>query len=170
LSIPLASLIAYGTLLLLKKPFQKITLKDIAQNPGVEHCASLAHENTRADAKFGSTTVCPVLSKQLLGEARNGGYTTDDLARARVRRESAPGSALQGWRQEIARGECSLTMNAFAGEDGKLSEEVVKTWFIGERFPDGYKPARKTTLSCAAKVASEIRAKMRLLENEKGGK
>jgi len=171
LSKPLASLVAYGTLLLIKKPlFQKITLKDLASNPGVEHCASLAHANTPSDAKHGATKVCPILSKQLLEEARDGGYTAEDFARIRVRRENEPGSDLQGWRSEIARGECSLTMNAFAGKDEKLSDEVVKTWWIGERLPDGYKPLRKTTLRSAAKVASKIRETMKQLNKEKGGK
>ncbi len=61
-------------------------------------------------------------------------------------------------------------MNAFAGKDEKLSDEVVKTWWIGERLPDGYKPLRKTTLRGAAKVASKIRETMKQLNKEKGGK
>lgn len=168
LSIPLAALIAYGTVFLLKKPlFSKINLQDIALNPGVEHCASLAHTNTPSDAEFGATSVCPNLSKKLLEEANDGGYSAHDFARIRVRRESEPGMNLQGWRGEIARGECSLTLNVFAGNDGKVSREIIEQWWIGERLPDGFKPARKTTLWRAAKVGTDIRNTMKELQKTK---
>ena len=165
LSIPLAALIAYGTVFLLKKPlFSKINLQDIATNPGVEHCASLAHTNTPKYAEFGATSVCPHLSKKLLEEANDGGYTAHDFARIRVRREREPGMNLQGWRGEIARGECSLTLNVFAGDDGKVSKEVIDRWWINEQLPEGFKPARKTTLWRAAKVGTDIRNTMKKLE------
>lgn len=60
-------------------------------------------------------------------------------------------------------------MNVFAGKDEKLSEEVVRTWWIGEQLPEGYKPSQKTTFLRAGKIATKIRETMKQLR-EKGGK
>ncbi len=166
-STPLAYLVAYGTLFLIGKLFRKITLSDLAYHHGVEHDASLTRQNALPTAKHGPTQTCPVLCKQLLEDAHEGGfYTIEEFSKARIRREKEPGTRMDELRKEIARGEAALALNVFGGADGKMSAEVMRTWWVGERLPDGWAPSKETTLLSTAKIARQIRLMMNRLRNE----
>lgn len=166
-SPPLAYLVAYGTLLLIGKLFRKVSLSDLAYHHGVEHDASLTRQNALPTAKHGPTHACPVLCKQLLDDAHEGGYyTVEELSKARVRREKEPGTRMDELRKEIARGEAALALNLFGGEEGKMSAEVMKSWWIGERLPDDWVPSKEVTLLSTAKIARQIRLAMNRLRKE----
>jgi len=166
-STPLAYLIAYGTMFLIGRLFRKVSLSDLAFHHGVEHDASLTRQNTLPTTKYGPTSACPVLCKQLLEDAHEDGYyTVEEFSKARVRREKEPGTRMDELRKEIARGEAALALNVFGGTEGKMSADVVRTWWIGERLPEGWVPSREITLLSTAKIARQIRLTMNRLRKE----
>lgn len=166
-STPLGYIVAYGTLFLIGKLFHRVSLNDLAYHHGVEHDASLTRQNALPAAKHGPTHACPVLCKQLLDDAHDGGYyTVEELSKARIRREKEPGTSMDELRKEIARGEAALALNLFGGEDGKMPAEVMRTWWIGERLPEEWVPSKEITLFSTAKIARQIRLTMNRLRKE----
>jgi len=67
-----------------------MSLKDLARHELLEHDASLAHTDAIEGKEYAPTVVDKLYLKLLIADAKDGvGLTTEDIARARVRRESA---------------------------------------------------------------------------------
>jgi hypothetical protein len=104
------------------------------------------------------------------------GLSVKDFARIRVRREEETGNEnTTTIGREIARGEVALVFHIFGrdfpvstkygsakagGYERKIPTDVLKTFFHDERIPEGWEPARKTTLLGTVKKAREIRLAM----------
>jgi hypothetical protein len=89
LSYPLAAFLTWGSFILVQQ-WKKMSLKDLARHGLLEHDASLAHTDAIEGKEYAPTVVDKLYLKLLIADAKDGvGLTTEDIARARVRRESA---------------------------------------------------------------------------------
>jgi hypothetical protein len=74
-----------------------MSLKDLARHGCVEHNASLAHGDAIEDKEYAPTLVDESYLRLLLADSKDGvGLTVEDIAKARVRRESACPQPLDG--------------------------------------------------------------------------
>jgi hypothetical protein len=79
-----------------------MSLKDLARHGCVEHNASLAHGDAIGGKEYAPNLVDESYLKQLLADSKDGvGLTAEDIAKARVRRESEYPQALDGVHAEI---------------------------------------------------------------------
>jgi hypothetical protein len=79
-----------------------MSLKDLARHGCVEHDASLGHRDVVEDKEFAPTLVDESYLRLLLADSKDGvGLTAEDVAKARVRRESECPQALDGVHAEI---------------------------------------------------------------------
>jgi len=168
LTWPLAIVLAVGGYLLIHK-WWKIDLEDLALHNGVEHDASLAHDDASLATipSYAPTTVDTSLLDQLLNDSADGKVMTAvDIARARVRREALyePG-AIDGVHQEIARGEVALVLGIF-GAGKAVPLEHLRCWIQEERFPEGWvRPERRLGLLHTVWISLEIRHSMNNLRS-----
>jgi len=89
LSYPLAAFLTWGSFILVQQ-WKKVSLKDLARHGLLEHDASLAHVDAAEGAQYAPTCVDESYLSLLLDDATDGfGLTAEDIAKARVRRESA---------------------------------------------------------------------------------
>ena len=77
-----------------------------------------------------------------------------------MRREAEPGTQLDALKQEVARGEPAIVLNVFGNDRQRVPVDVIRTWWVGERFPDGWRPTRKVTFFSMIKTAFAIRMAM----------
>jgi len=79
-----------------------MSLKDLARHGCVEHNASLAHGDANDGKEYAPIRVDESYLKQLLADSKDGvGLTAEDIAKARVRRESDYPQPLDGVHAEI---------------------------------------------------------------------
>jgi hypothetical protein len=79
-----------------------MSLKDLARHGCVEHNASLAHGDAIDGKEYAPTSVDESYLRLLFGDSKDGvGLTAEDIAKARVRRESAYSQPLDGVHAEI---------------------------------------------------------------------
>jgi hypothetical protein len=101
LSYPLAAFLTWGSFILLQQ-WRKMSLKDLARHNLVEHDASLAHDDATEDREYAPTLVDESYLAQLLADSKDGvGLTAEDVAKARVRRESDYPQPLDALHAEI---------------------------------------------------------------------
>jgi Peroxidase, family 2 len=169
LSWPLAIVLAVGGYILIKA-WWRINLEDLALHNGVEHNASLAHDDAPSGLKpsFAPTVADPSLLNQLLNDSSDGKVmTAADIARARVRREATyePG-AIDPVHMEIARGEFALVLAIFGG-NGAIPLDYLRTWMLEEKFPVGWvKPKQRVTLLRIILLSWEIRRAMEAMRQK----
>ncbi|EMD33529.1 heme-thiolate peroxidase [Gelatoporia subvermispora B] len=123
---PLAYVLAHGGFLLLGQRGQTICLADLARHNRIEHNASLAHPDAGHRDEYAPTHVHKDLLEEFLAHSKDGELITpDDVARARVRRESVSGP-VDGLHAEIARGEMAIVMHLFnnPNADPELHEKL----------------------------------------------
>ncbi|KAI0959155.1 hypothetical protein AcW1_004071 [Taiwanofungus camphoratus] len=114
LSLPLAWFLTYGGFYLLGQRRKRICLADLARHNCIEHNASLAHPDVEHRDEYAPTEICPDLLGDFLRHARDGSLMTpEDVARARVRRESTYDTPMDPLHAEIARGEMAIVLNLF---------------------------------------------------------
>ncbi|KAL0948793.1 hypothetical protein HGRIS_008923 [Hohenbuehelia grisea] len=163
LSHTLATLLTFGSYTLLRQA-PPLSLLDISRHGGVEHNCSLAHRDImQVDYEYPPMNLDSCLMQKLVAESQDGEFLdVEDVARARVRRESAPeykNAPLDALHAEIARGEMSLVLGIF-GDGKRISLDVLKDWFENERFPEGWKPEGPQgffkTFTTARKIRDEM--------------
>ena len=164
LSWPLAAFLSWGGVLLLGQ-VGHLSLHDLSRHNRIEHDASLTHLNTPLSEEYAPTHSCPRLFAAFLRDAKNGKIGVEELAHARIRRESQRGTVLNSVQQEIARGEVALVIQIFGGPEFAVPLDILKSWWWDERLPEGWKPTRQTGLLDTVSWASKIREKMQELRD-----
>ncbi|KZT23229.1 hypothetical protein NEOLEDRAFT_1136873 [Neolentinus lepideus HHB14362 ss-1] len=167
-SLPLASFLTYGGFILLQQ-FGAISLTDLARHNHTEHLASLAHgDPVPWDAEYAPSAVDLELLEQLMGDANleKGGFDVESCAKARVRREAAYAGDLDMVHAIIGRGEMALTLGILGGEDKVVPSEMLRRWFVEERFPEGWKPTRRWTLTGTLLTQLDMRIRMGRIRRE----
>jgi hypothetical protein len=109
------------------------------------------------------------LVKNLLLRSTDGRVlTTDEVAKARVERESQC-PVLNCVQAEIARGEMAIALDIFGQEntDGQSAPlDLLREWLVEERLPDGWKPTHTQGLLQTIRTARELRNQMATLRKE----
>ncbi|KAH9177618.1 Cloroperoxidase [Lactarius sanguifluus] len=148
LSTPLAHLLVHGGIFLLGQ-IGAFGLNDLARHNRIEHDASLVHDDTKAE------------DGRVL--------TAEDIARARVERESQC-PALSSLHAEVARGEMAIALGLFGQENADHQEgvplEMLHQWLAEERLPEGWKPTHTQGLLQTIRTAREIRSLMDTFKKE----
>ncbi|OCH94367.1 Cloroperoxidase, partial [Obba rivulosa] len=156
---PLAYVLAHGGFALLGQRGKTICLSDLARHNRIEHNASLAHPDAGHRDEYAPTHVHEELLEEFLAHSKDGEIITpDDVARARVRRESVSGP-VDGLHAEIARGEMAIAP-APAPLAG-VRVDYLRTWIHQERFPDGWHPYHKVGLIHTMEMSGKIRSAMK---------
>lgn len=164
LTWPLAIFLTIWGWVLIRR-WGSLNLEDLAIHNGIEHNASLAHEDASEET---SPSYAPIgVNVEMLGELLKGSedgkvFTAVDIARARVRREATytqPG-AIDAVHQEIGRGEMAIALQLFG--DGKgIPLEDLRVWFQEERFPDSWTgKGKRVGLLATIRVSKIIRDHM----------
>ena len=170
LSTPLAHFIVYGGIYLLGQ-VGAFCLKDLARHNRIEHDASLAHDDTKGRDEYAPISPDLSLVQKLILQAKDGrDLTAEDMARARVERESIC-PVLNGLHSEIARGEMAIVLGVFGqGYDAEHHQgvplDMLREWLTEERLPDGWKPTHMQGLLQTIRNAWEIRSLMTTFKNE----
>ncbi|TFK53278.1 Cloroperoxidase [Heliocybe sulcata] len=159
-SLPLALFLTWGGYLLLAQ-FGHITLDDLRRHGYIEHIASLAHGDPNGDEEYAPNTVILDLMDDLMKDGRDGHLDALAVARARVSRESSYSIPIDGLHAEVARGEMALVLGIFGGEEERVDLEMLRQWFVQEKFPPNWKPAHRQTLWQTVKTAARIRRYMK---------
>jgi len=185
LSSPLAVFITIGGWLLIKRYFgQRINLFELGLHNGVEHDASVVHDDCPPGQKDAPVAIRPDLvadfAAQVVTRAREDSgssgaveetdvlVTERDIARTRIRREhlSKPLSAVHA---EIARGEMAIILGVWhqrlGGSEG-APLPWLRTWLAEERLPPGWKPDHVQTLKDVVSRSSAMRAEMKRIRKE----
>jgi hypothetical protein len=168
LSTALARFLVYGGILLLGQG-GAFDLKDLARHNRIEHDASLVHDDTKGRDEYAPTTPDLSLVKNLLLQAEDGHVlTAEDIARARVQRESQC-PVLNGLHSEIAKGEMAVALDVFGqgkGDHQGVPLGMLREWLAEERLPEGWKPTHTQGLLQTIRTAREIRNMMVTLEDK----
>ena len=68
------------------------------------------------------------LTAAFLADAREGHFDVEEIARARVRREAAPGVTIDAVHQAVAAGEAATVLLLFGDDAQHVPDDVIKTW------------------------------------------
>jgi hypothetical protein len=168
LSTPFAQFFVHGSIFLLGQ-VGTFCLKDLARHNRIEHDASLGHGDTKDRDEYAPISPDLSLVKKLLLQSKDGQVlTAEDIARARVDRESEC-PALDGLHAEIARGEMATVLGVFGQGDAKhfgVPLDMLREWFTEERLPEGWKPMHTVGLLHTLRTASELRNLMATFKDE----
>ncbi len=102
---------------------------------------------TRKDHYFGNSwDADPQLVAQFINETNtygNGNVDVISLAHSRYRawddsRHNNPDFDFNPWRMLVAYGESGFVHEALRGSSAKFDECMIKSWFLNERFPEGW--------------------------------
>ncbi|TFY77764.1 putative heme-thiolate peroxidase [Hericium alpestre] len=168
LSAPLGYLLGYGAIVLMRKmpPFD---LYDFAAHGGIEHNASLYHDDADGEKYapvFANEKKLEDFLSKLPAKVR-----AEDIAAVRVAKEDAyetvPLDALHG---EIARGEVSISLGVFTEKGEEVDGvplERFREWLSKERFPEGWTPHHVHGLLETVMTARDIRLGMERIRKEK---
>ena len=161
LSFTLAASITIGGHMLLSQ-YSSLSLADLARHNCIEHDASLGHWDARGTLEYAPDEPSQCLLSHLLEHSSdNATMSMHDFAAARVARESAYGvPPLDSLHEEIARGEISMVLGIFGGQDGRVPNDVLREWWERERFPEGFKPNHEQTLWHTVRGSQKIKSMM----------
>jgi len=132
-------------------------LHDIAKHNLLEHDASLVHLDTPDGEDFAPITIDQNLVDELENDVQREEEDSSsaepvmdlyDAARARLRRENAC-RPINMIRQEIARGEISLTITVLKiTSNGKVGVPIewIRSFIGHEKLPDNWRPTHKQGL------------------------
>ncbi|KZT63885.1 Cloroperoxidase [Daedalea quercina L-15889] len=165
LSLPLATFLTLSGHILLAQ-YSHLSLADLSRHNFIEHDASLGHWDTLPTLEYAPDLPSRCLLNHTLAHSSDGKtMSMYDFAKARLERESAySGRALDPVHEEIARGEMSMVLGIFGGQDGRVSIDVLREWWEHERFPEGYKPTHQQTLLETVRGSWKIRQIMNKME------
>jgi hypothetical protein len=160
LSHPLAWLITNGGYLLTGQ-FRMMSLGDLCRHNGVEHHASLVHEDTLKGHEYAPALLNKIMLQALECDTfdRSGKFSLDDFARTRNRRERESGE-LDDLHAEIARGEVALTLDIFGEVDHTIDLGCLHQMWTEERFPTDWHPTHEQTLARTILTAQSLKQRM----------
>ncbi|EIN10121.1 Cloroperoxidase, partial [Punctularia strigosozonata HHB-11173 SS5] len=174
ISMPLAYFLSYGALL-----HPRVELSDFALHNHVEHDASICHEDGEIFDLFAPCPVIPKMFDDFVKDSATGTHcNARDIAATRVRREAeslkaraaqfarftmAATSDYDGLHAEIARGETALVLGIFGGghPTPMVSFDVLRSWWVDERLPDGWRPTHVQKLGYTVDLSKAIRQEMK---------
>lgn len=168
LTKPLAYLLAI-TGVFLCGDGRTVDLHRLAKHGVIEHDASLSRQDTEPPNKYAPTTVDPELVDELMHTSPNDFLVLNDLAAARVSRESqARGGPLDFIHAEIGSAESALILQVFGDEKLEVEKDVLRDWFIDGRLPDSWKcPERMIGLLTSMSVTKRVKNAMASIRNPK---
>lgn len=134
-----------------------VDLDRLGKHNVLEHNASLTRHNVQPPNEYAPIEVDPNLVAQLMRMSSNDYLTLNDLAAARVLRESQAGP-IDALHAQIARAECAIILEVFGGEKMEIDKNLLSTWLTDGRFPDGWEPPKKS-IGLFASLALERRIK-----------
>jgi Peroxidase, family 2 len=164
LSTPLAYILSYGGAGLLGQ-LGAFGLDDLARHNRIEHDASLVHDDTPNRDEYAPILPDSSLVKQFLNTAEGGFMTIEDIAKARVLRESQS-HALDNMHAEIARGEMAIVVGLFDSRNRGIPVDLLRTWVSEERLPDGWHPTHTQGLFQTMRASWKISSQMKAIKRE----
>ena len=146
-----------------------VDLPQLAKHNVIEHDASLSRQDTQPPSKYCPIPADPGLVAQLMRISSKNFLVLEDLAVARVSRElRARGGPLDLIHAEIGRAESSLILQVFGGERSEVDKDVLRTWLVDGRLPDGWEPPERTIgLLTTVSLGRRIKAVMGSIRNPK---
>lgn len=146
---------------------------------GVEHNASLVHNNIEDGEEYAPWNVDHDLYDELVKDAKTLHTASGeekyldatDTARARVRREKSC-AVLDAVHAEIARGEMAIALNLFSDEQnggppGSIPVRWMHDWLKHEMIPRGWtRPSKPLGISPVKAMAGKIKSEMDRLRSE----
>jgi hypothetical protein len=169
-STPLAQGLVRGSILLLGQ-VGAFCLQDLARHNRIEHDASLVHDDTKGRDEYAPISPDSSLIKKLLLQSKDGHVlTAEDVARARVERESVC-PLIDGLHSEIARGEMAMVLGVFGQEHAHhwgVPLGVLREWLTEERLPEGWKPTHTQGLLQTIHTALDIHIQMATIKDCQG--
>ncbi|KAI0050825.1 Cloroperoxidase [Auriscalpium vulgare] len=170
LSTTLANILSYGGKFLLGQK-GAFNLADLARHNRIEHDASLAHDDAAPRNEYAPEKPDLERLAEFLAHSQNGvTLSVEEVAQARVDRESTLSTRLDRLHAEIARGEMSLVFQLFGGDEEMIPVETLRVWMSEERLPDGWKPHHVTGLLDTVHTSTALRNAMkRIVDANEGG-
>ena len=165
---PLAYLLAISGVFLCGNG-RTVNLDRLAKHNVIEHDASLSRQDAQPPNCYSPTLADPNLVDQLMRVSPGTFLVLEDLAVARVTRESqAVGGPLSSIHAEIARAESGLILQVFGGEDSQVDKGVLRAWFVDGCLSDCWKsPKRRIGIRTTSSVGRRIAAAMDSTRNPK---
>ncbi|GBE78913.1 predicted protein [Sparassis crispa] len=166
LSIPLATLLTYGSHMILAQ-YSSLSLADLARHNFIEHSESLGHADVIGDEEYAPSEADPQLISQLINASSNG-HSMDihDFTRARLRREEPYEQPLDPLHEEIARGEMSMVLGIFGQGNEAVPVRWLNDWWLNERFPEDWEPKHEQTLLKTVRTSYRIKQLMQAAEGQ----
>lgn len=177
-----ANFLVLGSYILLhQSPRTPINLRDVGKHGGIEHNASLVHDDDIDGSFDAPAQVNPDLLEKLISKSytppslvsheKDDSIYLDDIAWARVHREKdsseAAGKPVDPLHAEIARGEMAMVFNIFGkGKEKKLNAHDFRVWLDENRFPPGWSPSHTEHLVDTMFESKKIRTQMQKIRND----
>ncbi|KAF9652162.1 Cloroperoxidase, partial [Thelephora ganbajun] len=140
---PLAYLLALAGVFLCGDG-RTVDLDRLAKHNVIEHDASLSRQDTRPPNDYSPILADLNLVAQLMHVSPNNFLVLNDLAMARVIRESqAVGGPLSFPYAEIAKAESGLILQVLGDESLEVDKDVLCTWLVDGRLPDSWEPPKR---------------------------
>ncbi|KAF8520063.1 Chloroperoxidase [Gautieria morchelliformis] len=170
-------LVLGGYILLRRSVLTPLDLHDINQHNGIEHNASVAHDDDVDGSKFAPTQVNPALLHKFIRKAYSGpslrssedtsAITVEDIAHTRVAREAQSAAPPDAIHAEIARGEFAMVLNIFGrGPAKQLNPKDVEVWLKDNRFPPHWTPTHQEHLWDTVNESKKMRELMQAYRGE----
>ncbi|KZV87263.1 Cloroperoxidase [Exidia glandulosa HHB12029] len=140
-------------------------LSDLRIHGAIEHDGSLSRGDAVPNSQLAPCDPDPARLNSLLSTSDGKDLTLDDLCKVRRMRDKALRTPLSKIHDEIARGEIALAYALFASnKDGKVQVQHFRTWFGGDRLPEGWTPpAVQQGLFATRAVSQEVAKKVAVL-------
>ena len=135
----------------------------------IEHDASLSRQDTQPPDNYSPISADPSLVDQLMLLSPETFLVLEDLAVARVIRESqAIGGPLSSLHAEIARAESGLLLQVFGGENSQVDKDVLRAWLVDGRLSGSWKsPNNRIGIRTTSSVGRRIADVMKSTRNPK---
>ncbi len=125
-------------------------LRVLNEHNFIEHDTSLTRKDLSVEPVQDNVAVDLELVDQLLSYSEDGYLTVENIVEARQQRHqqcrSGPGFGMNDQNWFTANGEtiflASVMGGALSGDKDKISVDYVKSFFIEEKFPEGWAPRR----------------------------
>ena len=154
---------------LLTGQWKDMSLFDLCRHNGIEHNASLVHDDAPPDAEYAPWKISWPLFDQMVAQGTDNGrtLTLPDIAQARVLREEQ--TEIDNLHAEIARGEIGLVLDIFGGRNRTLDVDMLRAWWADEKFPEGWHPRAVQSLPHTILTSQTMKARMKAIKEQGRG-
>jgi hypothetical protein len=137
LSISLAMALTTVAVFKVGNPWKgTINLYDMAKHNGVEHDASLVHDNASKGEEYAPIKPGQELLKEFIASSSDGStISQEDFMRWRVKRESVSPPLPSNFHTSALM-EVGVMVEVFGGEEKKVPIHIIEQLFGEERIPD----------------------------------